>query len=575
MIEGLQEPGTERISDSGLAIQAVILGRVVLLVLVTVMAVVFSGASLGFDRQFPFWFFLFAVGVLGLAYRRVLRSGGDTKTLLATQFIVDVGTTSYLVFFTGGAESQFVPLYLLSPLLGGIFLSVRGGVFLAAAASMAYAGFYLAARQGLMPSMGYGMTQGLGDGAILLRVLLYVPLLFVVGVIGGRLGRRIQEGRRALETARAELNRALFDTESILENMSSGLVTVDADGVVRHWNRAASEISGCAVDAMRSRPYVDALGPGLAEFTIRMRDALEHGAPSSRAEITITKPDGTKVPLGISTSLLRDPDGRRRGVIGLFQDLSEVRALEERIRRRETLAAIGELSAGIAHEIRNCLNPISGSVEVLQRELKVKGENARLLDLVVRESERLDNFIRELLDYARERPLKCEDLDLESLLTDIVDVARRHPSAEGKTLRFVGQGESVYVHVDSEQMRQVLLNLVLNALEAVDPEGKVDVRVAARRNRPASPMGAPATTWVCVEVQDNGIGIAAPEVELIFEPFYSTKRGGTGLGLAIANRIVERHGGALEVESRLGAGTTMRVWVPRSTSTARTVAHAA
>jgi len=116
---------------------------------------------------------------------------------------------------------------------------------------------------------------------------------------------------------------------------------------------------------------------------------------------------------------------------------------------------------------------------------------------------------------------------------------------------------------------------VLNALEAVDPEGKVDVRVAARRNRPASPMGAPATTWVCVEVQDNGIGIAAPEVELIFEPFYSTKRGGTGLGLAIANRIVERHGGALEVESRLGAGTTMRVWVPRSTSTARTVAHAA
>ncbi len=574
MTERLQEPGAERGSDSGLGIQAVILGRVALLVLVTAMAVIFSGASLSYDREFPFWFFLFAVGVLSLAYRNVLKSGGDSKTLLKTQFIVDVGTTSYLVFFTGGAESQFVPLYLLSPLLGGIFLSVSGGVSLAALASMAYAGFYLAARQGLMPSMGYEMTQGLGDGAMLLRMLLYVALLFVVGIIGGHLGRRIREGRRALETARAELNRALFDTESILENLSSGLVTVDADGVVRHWNRAASEISGCEVDAMRSRPYVDALGPGLHEFTARMRDALEHGAPSSRAEITITKPDGTKVPVGISTSLLRDPDGRRRGVIGLFQDLSDVRALEERIRRRETLAAIGELSAGIAHEIRNCLNPISGSVEVLQRELKVKGENARLLDLVVRESERLDNFIRELLDYARERPLKCEDLGLETLLTDVVEVARRHPSAEGKSLRFLGQGESVRVHVDSEQMRQVLLNLVLNALEAVEPEGKVDVRIAARRTQPAGPTAASAT-WVCVEVQDNGIGIAAPEIELIFEPFYSTKRGGTGLGLAIANRIVERHGGALEVESRLGAGTTMRVWVPRSTSTARTVAHAA
>ena len=575
MTDRFQDSGAERVSDSGLAIKAVILGRVALLVLVTVMAVIFSGNSLGFDRQFPFLFFLFAVVVLALAYRRVLTSGGDSKSLLTTQLIVDIGTTSYLVFFTGGAESQFVPLYLLSPLLGGIFLSVGGGVFLAACSSLAYAGFFLAARQGLMPTMGYGLTQGLGDAALLLRMLLYVPLLFVVGVIGGILGRRLKEGRRALENARAELNRALFDTESILENMSSGLVTVDADGVVRHWNRAASEISGCAVDAMRSRPYVDALGPGLKEFTERMREALEHGAPSSRAEITITKPDGTRVPLGISTSLLRDPDGRRRGVIGLFQDLSEVRALEERIRRRETLAAIGELSAGIAHEIRNCLNPISGSVEVLQRELKVKGENARLLELVVRESERMDNFIGELLDYARERPLKCETLDLEVLLTDVVDVAHRHPAAEGKSLRFSAHGENVGVHVDSEQMRQVLMNLVLNALEAVETDGKVEVRIAARRTWPPSMTGAPATTWVCVEVQDNGIGIAAPEVELIFEPFYSTKRGGTGLGLAIANRIVERHGGALEVESRLGGGTTMRVWVPRTSSTARSVAHAA
>ena len=568
------DPGVERDPYLGLAVQAVILGRVALLVLVTLMAVAFSGGPLGIERQTPFAFLLFTVGVLAVAYQRVLRSGGDSRNLLATQFLVDVATTSYLVFFTGGAESQFVPLYLLSPLLGGVFLSIRGGVLLAALSSLAYAGFYLAGLQGLMPTLPYGLTQGLGDAALLLRMLLYVPLLFVVGVIGGYLGRRLKEGRRALETAQAELNRALFDTESILENMSSGLVTVDADGFVRHWNRAASEISGCAVDTIRGRPYVDAFGPSLKEFTERMRDALERGSQSTRAEITIQRPDGTRVPLGLSTSVLRDPDGQRRGVIGLFQDLSEVRALEDRIRRRETLAAIGELSAGIAHEIRNCLNPISGSVEVLQRELKVKGENARLLDLIVRESERLDNFIRELLDYARERPLKCETLDLGLLLKDLVDVAQRHEIAEGKTLSFTGKSEDVFVHVDSEQMRQVLMNLVLNALEAVEPEGQVEVRIGARRDRPGRGSGK-ASSWVCAEVQDNGIGIAAPEIELIFEPFYSTKRGGTGLGLAIANRIVERHGGVLEVESRLGAGTTMRVWVPRTTSTAKTVAHAA
>lgn len=575
-----------RDSDPDPAVQALILGRVALLALVIAMAVAFSGGGLGLARQFPFGFLLFTVGGLALAYHRVWRSGADSRNLVATQFIVDVATTSYLVFFTGGAESQFVPLYLLSPLLGGIFLSVRGGVFLAGLSTLAYAGFYVAGRQGLMPTTPYGLTQSLGDAAQLLRMLLYVPLLFTVGVIGGTLGRRLREGRRALEKARDELNRALFDTETILENMSSGLVTVDADGIVRHWNRAASEISACAAGAVRGQPYVGAFGPRLAEFTERLREALEQGVEGSRVEIMIAKPDGSKLPLGMSTSLLRDPDGRPRGVIGLFQDLSDVRALEERIRRRETLAAIGELSAGIAHEIRNCLNPISGSVEVLQRELKVAGENARLLDLIVRESERLDMFIRELLDYARERPLKCETLDLESLLRDTVDVARRHPSAEGRTLRFSGQGDDVWVHVDSEQMRQVLMNLILNALEAVEDEeaGWVEVRIATGRERPeaqASRKAEPATgskpkpALVCVEIQDTGIGIAAPEIDLIFEPFYSTKRGGTGLGLAIANRIVERHGGALEVESRLGAGTTMRLWVPRVTSTARAVAHAA
>jgi two-component system, NtrC family, sensor histidine kinase PilS len=569
------DAGVDRDPYLGLAVQAVILGRVALLVLVTGMAVAFSGMPLGIERQFPFGFLLFTVAVLAFAYHRVLKSGGDSRNLLATQFLVDVATTSYLVFFTGGAESQFVPLYLLSPLLGGVFLSIGGGVLLATLSSLAYAGFYLASRQEWLPATPYGLTQGLGDAALLLRMLLFVPLLFVVGVIGGYLGRRLKEGRRALENARAELNRALFDTESILENMSSGLVTVDADGIVRHWNRAASEISGCAVDSVRGRPYVDAFGPGLKDFTDRIRDSLERGSQSSRAEIAIVKPNGTKMPLGMSTSILRDPDGRRRGVIGLFQDLSEVRALEDRIRRRETLAAIGELSAGIAHEIRNCLNPISGSVEVLQRELKVEGENARLLDLIVRESERMDNFIRELLDYARERPLKCETLDATELLRDVVDVAKRHPSAEGKSLSFVGRDEDVCVHVDSEQMRQVLMNLVVNALEAIEPDGSVEVRTGARHDRTGATSKTAPGSWVCVEVQDNGIGIAAPEIELIFEPFYSTKRGGTGLGLAIANRIVERHGGALEVESRLGAGTTMRVWVPKATRTVKTVAHAA
>jgi signal transduction histidine kinase len=239
------------------------------------------------------------------------------------------------------------------------------------------------------------------------------------------------------------------------------------------------------------------------------------------------------------------------------------------MRRGETLAAIGELSAGIAHEIRNCLNPIAGSVEVLQRELRVTGENARLLDLIVRESERLDSFIRELLDYARERPLQTENVEVGSLLRDTVDVARRHPGAEpGKTIELVPGDDAMWARMDYEQMKQVLLNLVINALEAVAERGRVTVRTIAEEKRGTAGV-------VGFEVRDRGVGIPPEELKHVMEPFFSTKNGGTGLGLAIVNRIVERHGGTLELESRVGEGTVVRVKLPRLPQPAGAMTQAA
>jgi PAS domain S-box-containing protein len=426
----------------------------------------------------------------------------------------------------------------------------------------------------MLPPVSYGLTERLSESALRLRLILYLPLLFVVGAIGGALGRTLQEGRRALDEARAELSRALFDTETILENLSSGLATVDAQGIVRHWNRAAGEILGRSVTDIRGRHYQAALGAGLEEFTARLRETLETGVPAARHEARVRTGTGREVPLGISTSVLIDAGGGRRGVIALFQDLSDVKALEDRIRRGETLAAIGELSAGIAHEIRNCLNPITGSVEVLQRELKVTGENARLLELIVRESERLDNFILELLDYARERPLKTERVELAGLTRETADVARCHPSGgEAKVVSVDAPAEPVWVQVDFEQTKQVLLNLMINALEAIERSGTVSVRVL-----PADVPGSGAGSrrgFAMIEVRDTGSGIRAEDLRQVFDPFYSTKVGGTGLGLAIANRIVERHGGSVEIESRVGVGTTLRLWLPKAERPASAVAHAA
>ncbi|HET9951063.1 MAG TPA: ATP-binding protein [Candidatus Eisenbacteria bacterium] len=555
--------------DLRAAVKAVIVGRMALITLVASMAAAFSDGPSGLAQHGPFAFLVALSAGLAVAYYRAARGGAEVQPLLATQFFVDVAIISYLLLFTGGASSPFAPLFLLGPLLGGVFLTVRGGLVFAVVSASAYTLIYAADRGGLLAPAVSGITERLSDGALRLRVALYVPLLLLVGIIGGAIGRRLREGARALNEAQAELHRALFDTESILENMSSGLASVDALGIVRHWNRAATEIVGLPAEAVRGRHYREAFGPGLESFAEQLHETLESGAAVSRHEAHVTRGDGRAVPLGLSTSLLRDIYGERRGVIAVFQDLSEVRELEARVRHQETLAAIGELSAGIAHEIRNCLNPIAGSVEVLQRELKVSGENARLLELIVRESERLDSFIRELLDYARERPLQPEAVEIGSLVRDVVDVARRHPSAApGKTVRLVLGDEAYWARVDYEQMKQVLLNLVINGLEAIDGAGQVAVRAigdgaAGRGGR------------VGFEVKDDGVGIPAEELERVTEPFFSTKNGGTGLGLAIVNRIVERHGGSLDIESRVGEGTAFRVWLPRATTPAGALVQAA
>jgi len=557
------------------AVRAVILGRVALIVLVAAMAVAFSDTGLSLTRHYPFAFLVALSAGLAIAYHHATKGGAEVDALLTTQLLVDVAVISYLLLFTGGTSSQFAPLYLLAPLMGGIFLTVRGGLFFAAASSAAYVAFYVAERGGLVPPMAYGLTERLSESALRLRLILYVPLLFVVGAIGGAIGRSLSEGREALDEARAQLNRALFDTETILENLSSGLATIEASGAVRHWNRAASEIFGIKAEAVQGRHYLEVFGTGYEEFAQRLRETLERGAEGTRYEAIVETPDGRRMPLGISTSLLLGTTGERRGMIALFQDLSDVKALEERIRRGETLAAIGELSAGIAHEIRNCLNPISGSVEVLQKELRVKGENARLLELIVRESERLDKFIRELLEYARERPLKTEMVNVGALVSESVELARRHPSGgAGKQLKTVLPDSTVWVKVDFEQIKQVLMNLLINSLESIEGSGSITVAVREDR-RAAGGWGRAGGTRAVVEVSDTGIGIPPDAVKQVFEPFFSTKQGGTGLGLAIANRIVERHGGILEVESRAGAGTTMRLWLSRAESPARTVADAA
>jgi PAS domain S-box-containing protein len=388
-----------------------------------------------------------------------------------------------------------------------------------------------------------------GDPALAPGMLL--AFVVIVGVLAGVLGRRVRAAHDDLERTTRELDRLRVDNDVILRHLATGVMTVDAWGTVAYLNPAAEQVLGLRTPELRGRTLPEALPERLGLLRDLVQETLARGEPRLRAELTAHSAAGHELVLGVTTNLLRH-EGAVTGVVAVFQDLTEVRAMERRVRRNQTLAEVGALAAGIAHELRNGLNPISGSVEFLQRELKPEGESAVLMTLITRECGRLNRFVSDLLSYARERDLVLEPLDLDEHMDELRDGLRRDPRCgDGVRVAFEPPGPGVRLRGDREQLRQVWLNLVNNALDAMAGFGTLTVRW-----RPAGEGRA------VVEFEDQGAGIAPEVLPRVGEPFFTTKQEGTGLGVAMAQRIVERHGGTLVLESAPGRGTIARVSLP-------------
>jgi two-component system, NtrC family, sensor histidine kinase PilS len=456
------------------------------------------------------------------------------------QLLCDLALVTALAAFTGGRGSQFVMFYALVAISGGLMARVPGGLVAAGgawAAIIAMPG--LEARIGILPEAGTSTLPG---------PLLLLPCLGVVGVLAGVLGDRMHRSRHDLERATRELDRVRLDNDAILCHLTSGVLTVDAGGRIAYVNPAAEQMLGLRALELRGRPIAEALPERLAALRDHVEESRSRRRPRARGELQMRTAADRPLPVGISTSLLTHDD-LMTGVVAVFQDLTEVRDMERRARRNETLAEVGALAAGIAHELRNGLKPISGSVEVLQRDLQLTGEDAVLMELIATECSRLNRFVTDLLVYSRERDLAMENVDLGEALTEMVQTMSREARGDNAAaIRLELGPRPRVVRADREQLRQVWLNLVNNALEAMSGDGALTVRwYDVGRDQ------------VAVEFEDEGHGVAAEDLPRIGEPFFTTKEGGTGLGVAIAQRIVERHGGSLQYERASGRGTIARV----------------
>ena len=397
--------------------------------------------------------------------------------------------------------------------------------------------------------------EGVVSNGALIGAHVTVSLLLVVGYVAGEMAGRLDRKARLLAHRSDELHHLRRETQSILDNMGSGVLTLDSDGTVRRVNPAAERILGIDRIALEGRGVAEGLGSIMPIFVGHLMECALEGSTSDRTEVHIERSDGQVLPLGLSVNPMLDAEGHRYGVVAVFQDLSTVFRMRERMRNNDRLAAMGELSASIAHEIRNPLASIRGSVEMLQGELVLEDEHARLFELIRRESARLNRIVEDFLDYARLRPLQARNCRLADVLDDLERLIRNRDDfdANGR-FEVLGGGNDVIVHIDEELMRQVFLNLALNAFDAMQGSGALTVSVLLCPNQ--------LPPEVVIRFADEGPGIEDEAMPRIFEPFFTTKHKGTGLGLPLAHRIVTNHEGQLRARNLDGGGAEFSVHLP-------------
>jgi len=492
---------------------------------------------------------------LSAIYASSLRLTKRAPWLIDLQLAFDAMTVSAFVWITGGIATYFSFIFVL-PIIAAAALHFRRGALRVTVLSMLlYTGMVILQYTGAAIQPWSVWEPGLPVQLPQLPVAQYtvgVNLLgfLAVGLLSGSLAERVRVADDRLADASSAIANLEAYSEYIIDSLTMGLVTTDPAGRVLTFNPAAETITGHARDAVSGQNIADVLALP-AEFTASVETGFQRAA-GQRADYRFTRVDGTGIDLGVSATHLETPSGRA-GLLFTFQDVTKMRRLERDARMQQRLAAVGEMAAGIAHEIRNPLASISGSMQILRNELDLNGEQTQLMDIVLRESERLNQTIHSFLAYARPQRFGIKRLDLCPVLQDAALLLRNSAEVGGAHLVLVDVPDApVWCEADEGQVRQVIWNLATNGLRAMPDGGKL--RLGARRDE-----GDAAGILV---VQDEGIGIPEAELDAIFQPFHGTFDKGSGLGMAIVHRIVNDYGGEIRVTSKLGAGTTVEVRLP-------------
>ena len=493
---------------------------------------------------------------LSLAYLLLLKFVKKNRLNIYIQALTDVALITFLVYITGGISSIYSVFYPLVIIYSVLFLEKRGGLIIASASGILYGLLLDLEYYGIIhPINAIAVHEyALGAGYVFSRIFIHLLSFYIIGLLASF----VVEQERKVRTLLAEKETAFDQLDllhrSIIESVETGIMTINLQGRIKSFNRAAEEITGFTFADMENRNIVEVF-PGFAQVQEKVKGNDDKYSSKDRYNIEFARDNNNKLILSCLVSTLKGSTGKRIGDIVIFQDITSLIEMEEALEKSKRLAIIGEMAAGLAHEMRNPLASLSGSIQILKRDLQLNAVDEKLMHIILRGKDQLDHVIKDFLLLARPAPGYRETVFIKDIIEGVIESIQYLPDWNNDIRVRLELSDNLSIYANRTEIREVVWNLVINAVQSMPEGGELSVvtrKIYDGANGESLEM----------QVSDTGYGVDEKCLDRIFEPFFTTKERGTGLGLAIVNRIIEGYTGKILIRRGIEKGTICTVSLP-------------
>ncbi len=494
---------------------------------------------------------------LSVVYLILLKFVKNPKLNVYVQTITDVALITGLVYVTGGIRSIYSVFYPLVIIYSVLFLGKRGGLIIASISSILYGLLLDLEYYNVIPPINSASFHDydLSAGYVFSRIFIHILSFYIIALVASYAVEQEKKTRVLLAEKRTAFDKLDLLHRIIIQSVDTGIMTIDLHGRIKSFNRAAEAISGFTFAELENRNVIE-IFIGFAQMKEMLNEEDKRYSVKKRYNMEFVNKENQILILGYSVSTLKDSKGKRIGDIVIFQDLTSIIKMEEALERSRKLAIIGEMAAGLAHEMRNPLASISGSIQILSKDLELGATDERLMRIILRGKDQLESIIKDFLLLARPALGNKENIFIKEIIDDVIESIHFVPDWNDGIKVSLSLSDNLTVHANKTEMKEVMWNLIMNAVQSMPDGGLLSLETRKKIS------GDNTDEYLEILVSDTGRGIDDTYLNKIFEPFFTTKERGTGLGLAIVNRIVEGYTGTIKIVSEIERGTTCIVSLP-------------